>query len=452
MIKAIIFDLDGVLIETDKWHFSALNIALQSVGEEPLSWKEHLEIYKGRPTTTKLKMLTERRGLEASLYDQIKKVKQEYTVDMITRFTEKDAEKIEMMRLLKERGYKIAVCSNAIRESVQLMLECGGYMEFIDAWFGNGDVSQPKPHPEIYLRAFARLGVKAHETVIVEDSEVGLESANASGASVCAVADESETNFYRVLSSILHVEKPQVVIPAAGQGKRFYEAGYQHPKPLIQVQGRPMLAHVLDDFGNLQAKNIILMQARHLEQYLAEDIISNYSPGAHFVGVDGLTEGAACTLLLAEPVLNPNAELIIANSDQKVTASVERFVYDMREQKAEGGIMTFHDTNPKWSFASADDTGRVLEVAEKNPISDHATVGIYYWKRAGDFIRSAREMISKDIRVNGEFYVCPVYNEFINSGGDVRIWEISADDMHGLGTPEDLERYVQVSEEAGLTS
>jgi beta-phosphoglucomutase-like phosphatase (HAD superfamily)/dTDP-glucose pyrophosphorylase len=446
MIKAILFDLDGVLVETDKWHYYALNIALEAANEAPISWKEHLEIYKGRPTKIKLSMMTERRGLSPEKYERIAAIKQDYTVDMITKFSERDEEKIAMMRLLQRDGYHIAVCSNAIQVSAGLMLERSGYLEFLDFYLGNEDAPPGlgKPAPNIYQEAFRRLGITPAEAVIVEDSDVGRQAAYASGAAVCEVKDQTEVNYYRVKATVQAAERPQVVIPAAGQGKRFYEAGYQHPKPLIDVEGRPMISWVLDDFASLQARTIVLMQERHIERYCAHAIINEYHPGTQFVGVDGLTEGAACTLLLAVPELNPNGELILANSDQKVDVDLVQFVQDMRDQRADGGIMTFRDTNPKWSFARTDENDQVVEVAEKQPISNQATVGIYYYRRAGDFIKYAEQMIAKDIRTNGEFYACPVFNELIAAGGNVRVWEIEQTKMHGLGTPEDLQTFLAI--------
>ena len=117
------------------------------------------------------------------------------------------------------------------------------------------------------------------------------------------------------------------------------------------------------------------------------------------------------------------------------------FMYSMQETNADGGIVTFKATHPKWSFAKIDKNGVVTEVAEKNPISDNATVGYYYWKRGSDFVKYAEEMIEKNIRVNNEFYVCPVYNQAIEDGKTIRIAE--AKSMWGLGTPEDLEYFLQ---------
>ena len=133
---------------------------------------------------------------------------------------------------------------------------------------------------------------------------------------------------------------------------------------------------------------------------------------------------------------------MLANSDQVVDVSIEAFVREMRDRDADGGILTFRSDEPKWSYARTDAEGRVTEVAEKVVISDQATVGIYYFRHGSDFVRFAKQMIAKDIRVNGEFYVCPVFNQLVQAGLDVYVSEIDPGQMHGLGTPEDLETFV----------
>ena len=158
------------------------------------------------------------------------------------------------------------------------------------------------------------------------------------------------------------------------------------------------------------------------------------------VCVDSITEGAACTTLLAKEFINNDEPLLIANSDQFVDWNSSEFLYSMQADGSDGGILTFESVHPKWSFAKLGDDGFVCEVAEKKPISNKATVGIYYWNRGSDYIKYAEQMIRKDKRVNNEFYVCPVFNEALQDEKKIKIFPIEK--MWGLGTPEDLERYV----------
>jgi HAD superfamily hydrolase (TIGR01509 family) len=440
MIKAVIFDMDGVLVDADKWHFNALNVALQHSEIEPISWQEHVTVYKAIPTRRKLEILTERRALPELLWQQIAATKQRVTQQIVAEFCAPDLEKIEMMRLLSRR-FRIAVASNSVRASVDDMLTRSELAPFVEVSLSNEDVARPKPDPEIYLRMFERLGLRPDECVIVEDSDVGKAAATASGGRLCSVNDPGEVNYYRVARTIRESERVNVVIPAAGQGKRFAEVGYQHPKPLIDVDGRPMLDLVLENFRSL-GRPIVIMQRRHVERYCADSLIRGLAADAEIITVDGMTEGAACTVLAAESLIDNANELILANSDQVVDADLGAFVARMREVEADGGILTFRDDDPKWSYARVDATGRVAEVAEKRVISEHATVGIYYFRHGSDFVRAAREMIRKDARVNGEFYVCPAFNELVSAGLEVYIHEIDRAEMHGLGTPEDLEVYL----------
>jgi dTDP-glucose pyrophosphorylase len=133
----------------------------------------------------------------------------------------------------------------------------------------------------------------------------------------------------------------------------------------------------------------------------------------------------------------------MANSDQYVDWDSNEFMYSMIGDTVDAGILTFKSTHPKWSFVKLDDDGFVNEVAEKNPISDIATVGIYYWNKGSDYVKYAEDMISKDIRHNNEFYVCPVFNQAIEDSKKVKIFNIDSDSMWGLGTPEDLDRFLK---------
>src|SRR4029079_16410921 len=264
MIKAVIFDMDGVLVDADKWHYNALNVALQHADVDPISWQEHLTVYKGIPTREKLRILTERKGLDPELWDLVSRTKQDVTQQIIESFSTPDGEKIEMLRLLSRR-YPIRVCSNPSRRTVDVMLAGAGLTEFIDFTLSNEDIERPKPDPQVYFAAFERLGVRPEECVVIEASGVGKAAATASGAVLCSVNDPADVNYYRVMRTIRESDRINVVIPAAGQGKRFAEVGYQHPNPLIDVEGRPMIDLVLENFRGV-GRPVVLMQERHVEQ------------------------------------------------------------------------------------------------------------------------------------------------------------------------------------------
>ena len=234
--------------------------------------------------------------------------------------------------------------------------------------------------------------------------------------------------------------KLNVLIPMAGAGSRFQQAGYTFPKPLIDVGGKPMIQVVVENL-NIDANYIYVVQKSHREKYNLDTLLNLITPNCKIVEVDGVTEGAACTALLTKEYINNDSPLFFANSDQFVEWDSNEFFYKMNETDADGGIVTFKATHPKWSFAKLDKNGLVTEVAEKNPISDTATVGFYYWKRGSDFVKYAEEMIEQDIRVNNEFYVCPVYNNGIKDGLGIRTFNVSK--MWGLGNPEDLNYYLE---------
>jgi dTDP-glucose pyrophosphorylase len=231
-----------------------------------------------------------------------------------------------------------------------------------------------------------------------------------------------------------------VLIPMAGAGSRFAQAGYTFPKPLIDVEGKPMIQIVVDNL-NIDATFIYVVQKEHREKYNLDTLLNLITPNCKIVEVDGLTEGAACTTLLAKEFIDNDAPLLMANSDQFLEWDSNEFMYKMIEQKVDGGILSFHSTHPKWSFAKVDEYGYVTEVQEKNPISDIATVGVYYWAKGSDYVKYAEQMIEKNMRVNNEFYVCPVYNEGIADGKKFKTFNI--DKMWGLGTPEDLKYYLE---------
>ena len=238
-----------------------------------------------------------------------------------------------------------------------------------------------------------------------------------------------------------------IVIPMAGRGSRFAEAGYAFPKPLIDVKGKTMIEVVVQNLRpTIPHQFIFICQREHYEKYDLYNVLKRATQGNfEVVQIDGVTQGAACTVLCATQYINSDEPMLIANSDQYIDTSIEDFIA-AGAAKGDGLIMTFEASHPKWSYARVNDEGRVIEVAEKKVISNHATVGIYYYAHGKDFVAGAQEMIHKDIRHNNEFYVAPVYNELILAGKQIYIYPIDAATMHGLGTPEDLNTFLRALE------
>ena len=233
-----------------------------------------------------------------------------------------------------------------------------------------------------------------------------------------------------------------ILIPMAGRGSRFESQGYTFPKPLIEVKGKPMIQVVVDNL-NIKAKYTFIVQKKHYVKYNLQYLLNLIAPNCNIVQVEGITEGAACTTLLAKEFINNDQPLLMANSDQFVEWDSNKTLYAFSNSKCDGGILTFTASHPKWSYAKVNKEGLVTEVAEKKPISSNATVGIYWWKKGSDYVKYAEKMIEKDIRTNNEFYVCPVFNEAIQDGKKVLIKEIDNNGMWGIGTPEDLDNFLK---------
>lgn len=232
-----------------------------------------------------------------------------------------------------------------------------------------------------------------------------------------------------------------IVIPMAGHGRRFKEAGYAEPKPLIPVHGRPMIELVVENVRPRRAHRFVFIcRQEHIDTYGLAERLGFIAPGAVVLGIDEVTEGAACTVLKAAPLIDSDEPLMIANSDQWVDASIDEYLSLQDGDGLDGLIMTMTASDPKWSYIRFDANGRASEVVEKQVVSNEATVGIYNYRRGRDFVAGARAMISKGRRVNGEFYVAPVYNELLADGMRVGYFNVGAEGagMYGLGIPADL--------------
>jgi len=457
MIKLIIFDLDGVLIESKNIHFNSLNFALEKVGYHKISYAEHLKNFDGLPTLKKLHLLSRKNNYYKSKilitdYDQIIKIKNKYTAEFFQSNIKFNPRIYNLFKKLCYK-YKIAIATNSIKNTLKKSIKKLKINDYVDYFLSAEDVKNPKPHPEIYLKCIMHFNFKPAEVLILEDSYYGRSSAIDSGANLFPVTKISDVNYSKIINFIKKIEisnfsknklwqddKLNVLIPMAGAGSRFSEAGYTFPKPLIEVNKKTMIQIVLESL-NITANFIFIIQSKHQKKYNLKSLLKTLHPNCIILETDGLTKGAACTTLLAKKFINNSNRLIIANSDQFIEWNSGKTMYDIYSKKVDGAILVFKSLHPKWSYAKVDDDDRVIEVAEKKVISNMATVGVYYWRHGSDYVRCAEKMIKKNIKTKGEFYVCPVFNEAILEKKIIKVAHVT--NMWGLGTPEDLDYFKQ---------
>ncbi len=451
MIKLVIFDLDGVLIDTRNLHFDVLNQALWQESETDqytISHQDHLLKFDGLSTYKKLEMLTRERGLPVERHKIIWEKKQALTLGELKNTIKFDQKIVDIVTKLQSDGIKVYVASNSILKTVVVSLNGLGILELVDGFISNEGVKSPKPSPEIYWKCMIKESVFTSETLIVEDSYIGRTSAVTSGAMVCPVKNKDEVTLERIYKymdgktkDIKWVDdKMNVLIPCAGHGSRFADAGYVFPKPLIEVvDGKPMIQMVVENL-NIEANFIYIVRKEHYDTYNLKSLLNILTPNCKIITVDSVTEGAACTTLLAKEFINNDNSLLIANSDQFVEWNSGEFYHSLNTDNIDGSILIFESIHPKWSYVKTNEYGNVTEVKEKEVISNKASVGIYYYAKGSDYVKYAEQMIAKNIRYKGEYYVAPVANEAIEDGKIIKTFTVSK--MNGLGTPEDLNQFL----------
>jgi NDP-sugar pyrophosphorylase family protein len=238
-----------------------------------------------------------------------------------------------------------------------------------------------------------------------------------------------------------------IVVPMAGRGSRFADAGYDDPKPLIDINGKHMIEVVINNLTpRCEHKFIFVCQTEHVEKYKLHSIFNKACKHYEIIKIDGITEGAAITVLKAREYINNDSPLMIANSDQWIDCDINDYLNDMQDRELDGSMLTMKASDSKWSYAKVDIEGLVSEVVEKVVISDEATVGIYNFAKGSLFCRYADYMIKEDIRSNGEFYVAPVYTFMAKKGCKLGVYNIGkeANGMYGLGIPSDLELFLSL--------
>jgi HAD superfamily hydrolase (TIGR01509 family) len=456
-IKAILFDLDGVLVNTRTLHYETFKIAYEKncPGKE-LSWKNHLQNYDGLSTKQKLNKMIQHNLITQEKSEKIFQEKQSITQQMIKEQVTPRPYLTQTLQSLRNKGYILACCTNSVRSTLDLTLESLNISSFFSVTLSNNDVEQQKPHPEIYKKCFDLLNTHPSETLICEDSPHGRKAAYDSGAHVLEIEDAEDLTYEKIHSKVIEIDSNlksntqkhiNIVIPMAGEGSRFQKAGYTVPKPFILVKGKPMIQWVIENLqsslNSVELFFFFLCRKSHLDSYPFSSILNSFGIKYKIIPIDSLTEGAACTVLLSKEFINTQDPLVIVNSDQYLEWDSSIFYSCLLNPTYDGIISTFYSPDPndiKWSFARLDENLFVDHVAEKQWISPYGTTGIYGWSHGSDFVKYAELMIQKNIRVNNEFYICPVYNEAILDKKRFRTLECKK--LWGLGVPDDLRKFL----------
>jgi HAD superfamily hydrolase (TIGR01509 family) len=447
----LIFDLDGVLVDFCTIHRDAFLKAWNEIyPSHHISYALHETMLEALSTRQKIvKCLT----YFALPYDERKPLleerKQVYTKELLIPahiYTNTKS----TLRLAKEKGHTFACCTNSIRATLDYAIsKIDVTSGFFDLLLSNEDVANPKPSPDIYTLAVKTLDAHSDTILVFEDSAVGRSSAVAAGLRVIPIVDALDLTPRFLSECITHLQRPianaiNIVIPMAGLGSRFYKEGYMTPKPFLPICDKPMFQWVIDNIVPSELRDNVNIHLVIREEQKAQFATYALPTNLHLHTVPHLTEGAACTVLTLEKYINNDNPLIIANSDQFLEWDAKNFYYCLSHPDWDGVISTFQQSDPtdlRWSYANINEEGCVTQVAEKKFIGPFATTGIYGWKRGSDFVQHTKQMISDNVRVNNEFYVCPVYNVGIEAGRTFRVLQCRK--MWGLGVPSDYEFFLK---------
>ena len=233
-----------------------------------------------------------------------------------------------------------------------------------------------------------------------------------------------------------------VVIPMAGESKIFKDAGFRYNKNFTEIAHKPLFQRVFEGVQNINAENFIfVVNKEDANKYHIGKSLKLLSPKSRVIVAENMTAGAACTVLLAAELIDKDEELVISNGDQVLEMDLQGVIESFRARNLDGGIITFESIHPRWSYIRIDENNNVIETSEKDPISNHATAGFYYFKSGADFVAGAKAMIRKGADVNGHYYVCPVYNELILKQKLIGYREISAKNYFPLTVPKEVDEY-----------
>lgn len=235
-----------------------------------------------------------------------------------------------------------------------------------------------------------------------------------------------------------------ILIPMAGKSVFFDNSNYMYPKPLTEVNGRPMIQGVIENFDSIneEINYIFAVNKEDCKKFHIDNVLQLLTnDNVSIIRVDAETAGAACTALLAIDSINNDDPLIISNADQHFECDLNDFVQDFTKRDLDSAVVCFESVHPRWSYALTNDEGNIIETSEKRPISHQAIAGVFYFKHGRDFVNAAMKSIVKDASVNGSYYIAPVLNELILDGKKLGIGTVKNNDYHTFYSPQLLEEY-----------
>jgi HAD superfamily hydrolase (TIGR01509 family) len=427
--KVVVFDLDGVLVESKELHYRAFNAAVtEAVGSGyALSEAEHTLVYDGLSTRQKLRLMQTHKQLPAASVETIFHRKQELTSQMIQNQIRPDPQIINTLQQLKQMGYPIAVASNCIRQSVREFLTALELWNHVDALFSNEDVAEPKPDPAIYSKVADSFGVNTTDLFVVEDSPKGFEAVVRSGAHLHQVKSPADVRFPSLMAAMNMSDcQVQIVVPLARPGATYWLDGPNElptdlPLQLLDMDGQVLLKRMCDNIRppNTRCRWIFLVP-RSDQQHRWHSLLPNITGYEDTVVIPVVKEqlGAMNTVLLAESHLSHDVPLMVFDGSHIVewytTTPPEVLLDALKEVDA---LVTIHeDSDPRWSYVETSGQ-RVLVVREKKPISCRACTGLYIWKRPKDFIQAARRLQQKQTYCRGQYYISQVMQECLETVG-----------------------------------
>ncbi len=232
-----------------------------------------------------------------------------------------------------------------------------------------------------------------------------------------------------------------ILIPLAGTARRFKKLGYTFPKPLIQILDKPMIQWVIENLSALDSRFIFIVSSADNDEFKLDKVLRRLIPAAKVVVQNRPVKGATCSSLLAIEYINNDEELVIAAGDQFIEHDVVEILENFRGSGAAAGTITFESIHPQFSFVNADADGWINEVAEKNPISNLANVGIFWYEKGSDFVEAAKMQIRKGDSLDDQFYLAPVFNQLLLMDKQVKNYSIDRNHFYSFGTPEKVAEY-----------